>query len=308
MAKILIVEDDASAANAIARALTTEGHSCAVLNLARPALELARKERPDLLVLDVMMPDVSGFEVCRAFRRDKELYTLPILILSAMSDAEEVRHGLAQGADAYVTKPFNMRHLAQRIDTLLAANSSASSLDDLTGLPDSDGTRRELQRQISRGSAFALVYIELLDLRDFGQLAGPAGRDKAIRHLSRALVFCQQEAKLPSAFVGHMGGGHFMGILPAEGAELYCEIVRAAWTSHRKDLYESLGASFADPKDDPDDPDAPVRPPLLDLLFSVTGRETDDAVTPQQLLDIVSRIRNKSIQRAKGGIHLDRRS
>lgn len=305
MAKILIVEDDVRTANAIARALTGEGHACAVLNQGRTALEFARNKRPDLLILDIMMPDMSGFEVCRAFRRDKELYTQPILILSAMSDAEEVRHGLAQGADAYVTKPFDMRNLVHRIETLLDANSNLSYVDAVTSLPDSDGTRREMQRLISQGKVFALVYVELLDLRDFAKLTGAAGRDKATRHLARALVFCQQEARLETGFVGHMGGGHFMCIIPTDRAEFYCEIVRAAWTPHRKDLYDSLGKSVENPEEDSE---ASGQPYLLDLLFAVTTREAGDTVTPQQLLDIVSRIRNKSAQKAKGGIHLDRRS
>lgn len=305
MAKILIVEDDVRTANAIARALTGEGHACAVLNQGRTALEFARNKRPDLLILDIMMPDMSGFEVCRAFRRDKELYTQPILILSAMSDAEEVRHGLAQGADAYVTKPFDMRNLVHRIETLLDANSNVSYVDALTSLPDSDGTRREMQRLISQGKVFALVYVELLDLRDFAKLTGAVGRDKATRHLARALVFCQQEARLATGFVGHMGGGHFMCIIPTDRAEFYCEIVQAAWTPHRKDLYDSLGKSVENPEEDSE---ASGQPYLLDLLFAVTTREAGDTVTPQQLLDIVSRIRNKSAQKAKGGIHLDRRS
>src|SRR5690606_30808149 len=115
-AKILIVEDDPRAAEVLGRSLTAAGHTCSIESTGARVLERARQDTPDLLVLDVMLPGTSGFEICRRVRADAHLYTLPILIVSAMRGEEEVMHGLAQGADDYVVKPFEPAQVVQRVE------------------------------------------------------------------------------------------------------------------------------------------------------------------------------------------------
>ncbi len=98
MARILIVEDDSRTAEFVGSHLRATGHDCLVAQTGIEALNIARNNGVDLLVLDVMLPGgASGFEVCRRVRSDPNLYTMPILLLSAMSGDEEILHGLAQG-------------------------------------------------------------------------------------------------------------------------------------------------------------------------------------------------------------------
>ena len=115
MAKIMIVDDDPQAADQIASQLKTRGHSCAVMNDGEGVLEVARKTDLDLLILDVMLPSTSGFEVCRQVRRDDALYMLPILFVSSMNDEAEIQHGLEQGADGYIAKPIESQAFLQRV-------------------------------------------------------------------------------------------------------------------------------------------------------------------------------------------------
>ncbi len=130
MAEILLVEDDASVREAVALALEGDGHRVRTAVSGDEALDRWRRERPDLILLDVMLPGTDGLEVCRQIRRDDQV---PIIMLTARSDPIDVVLGLEAGADDYVTKPFEMKELAARIRAMLrrvrSENSGASRME-----------------------------------------------------------------------------------------------------------------------------------------------------------------------------------
>jgi DNA-binding response OmpR family regulator len=115
-AKLLVAEDDPKQAELLRRYLEHEGHAVTVVGDGRAALDEIRRNPPDLLVLDVMMPRVDGLDVCRVLRRESEL---PVLMLTARSSEDDLLLGLDLGADDYLTKPYSPRELAARIRTLL---------------------------------------------------------------------------------------------------------------------------------------------------------------------------------------------
>jgi DNA-binding response OmpR family regulator len=115
-AKLLVAEDDPKQAELLRRYLEHEGHAVTGVGDGRAALDEIRRNPPDLLVLDVMMPRVDGLDVCRVLRRESEL---PVLMLTARSSEDDLLLGLDLGADDYLTKPYSPRELAARIRTLL---------------------------------------------------------------------------------------------------------------------------------------------------------------------------------------------
>jgi DNA-binding response OmpR family regulator len=115
-ARILVAEDDPKQANLIRVYLEREGHSVLVVGDGRSALEQARVRKPDLVVLDVMMPQVDGLDVCRILRGESDL---PILLLTARTTEDDMLLGLDVGADDYITKPYSPRELAARVRALL---------------------------------------------------------------------------------------------------------------------------------------------------------------------------------------------
>lgn len=304
MANILIVDDDQTTAAQLAQGLQQAGHTCAVRGSGKDALDLARTQPPDLLVLDVMLPDLSGFEVCRQLRKDAALYTLPIVFISAMNNPEEVEHGLDQGADDYVTKPFDMGQVVVRLEGLLRSVSGGDQQDSVTELPDSDGTRRRIQQLISRGKAFALVYAELLNLREFSRAVNEADRDKALRHAARALRMSGEAFEEKDFFVGHLGGGFFICSVPLGDAKAFCTKVQRGWRNHMKTLYASVDLGK---KLDSEEARKGGTDPILDILFCVTVYEADAPVSAQHLMDTLSRIRRTLGTVSVGGIHMDRR-
>lgn len=104
--KILIVEDNPETADMIQASLELTGYRVVKLHAVGQALQALIRESPDLVLLDVMMPDVSGLELCRYVRRDPRFEKLPIVVMSAMAQAEDIKAGLDAGATNYLTKPF----------------------------------------------------------------------------------------------------------------------------------------------------------------------------------------------------------
>ena len=133
-AKVLVAEDDPKQAELLRRYLEHEGHAVTVVGDGRDALDEIRRNPPDLLVLDLMMPRVDGLDVCRVLRRESEL---PVLMLTARSTEDDLLLGLDLGADDYLTKPYSPRELAARVRTLLrrarvaAAESAILRVGDL---------------------------------------------------------------------------------------------------------------------------------------------------------------------------------
>ncbi len=125
MANILIVDDDAEVLGTVWRALSREGHEIALAESAGKAWEGIQSKRPDLIVLDVMMPHQDGLEFCEQLRADSRFATLPILFLSARWRTDDIVRGLDAGGDDYLTKPFELNELSARVRALLRRRPAA---------------------------------------------------------------------------------------------------------------------------------------------------------------------------------------
>ncbi len=134
--KILVVEDDTTLLEMLEYNLSRQGYQVVTAKDGRSALTFARQEKPDVIVLDVMLPGIDGFEVCRILRKE---FSFPILMLTARTEEVDKIVGLEMGADDYLTKPFSMRELLARVKALLrrvdlireALNSENASAADL---------------------------------------------------------------------------------------------------------------------------------------------------------------------------------
>jgi len=164
--KVLVVEDDQTLLEALKYNLTKESYEVVTATDGAQALEVARSQKPDLIVLDVMLPKISGYEVCRILRKDM---SVPILMLTAKVEEVDKIVGLEIGADDYMTKPFSMRELLARIRALLrraslvessrAAGDSALKINDL----EIDIARR----QAKLGESVLELTQKEFDLLDF---------------------------------------------------------------------------------------------------------------------------------------------
>ena len=128
--KILVVDDEAVLVETIAYNLEQAGYQVITAADGGSALEAARRETPDLVILDIMLPEMDGLEVCRQLRRENTTATIPIMMLTAKGDEIDKVVGLEVGADDYVTKPFGRRELLARVRALLRRADYPASGDD----------------------------------------------------------------------------------------------------------------------------------------------------------------------------------
>jgi CheY-like chemotaxis protein len=120
---VLVADDEEDIVGLVTMIIERSGHEVVSVRDGAQALAALRRRRPDLVVLDISMPEVDGLEVLRRIRADEETSELPVLLLSAQAQEADVRRGFATGASAYVKKPFSPRELAQRVDELLGSST-----------------------------------------------------------------------------------------------------------------------------------------------------------------------------------------
>jgi two-component system, OmpR family, response regulator MtrA len=123
VARILVADDDVDIRELVEFKLSTLGHDVVAVGDGAAAIDACQAERPDLAVLDVMMPGVSGLDAIRAIRADPALADLPVILLTARAQESDVETGFDSGADDYITKPFSPRELASRVQALLTRSS-----------------------------------------------------------------------------------------------------------------------------------------------------------------------------------------
>ena len=164
---ILIVEDEENLAEALRYNMEREGYSVAVANDGAKALSCVRDSRPDLIVLDIMLPVLDGFEVCRILRKDTPV---PILMLTAKDDVIDRVLGLELGADDYLTKPFSMRELTARIRAILRRTQTAGGQAD-TGGEDEVHTSEDLRIDLGSHTVTLAGSVVQMRPREFDLLA-----------------------------------------------------------------------------------------------------------------------------------------
>lgn len=162
MTTVLVVDDDPTVTDVVRRYLEREGHQVETAGDGESALRLAERSRPDLVVLDLMLPGISGLDVCRRLRATSDI---PIVMLTALGEESDRVVGLELGADDYVTKPFSPRELALRIRSVLRRSAAATPVDDV--LVDAELRVDLSAREATRDGEVLMLTTRELDLLAF---------------------------------------------------------------------------------------------------------------------------------------------
>lgn len=228
--KILVVDDDPDITKFIEVTLANAGYEVVVEHDGRLALDRVDRQRPDLVLLDIMLPTIDGFEVATELRRRARLAGTGIIVVSARGLPEDRLRGLAIGVDDYIVKPFEPEILLARVRAALRRLRDMRSLSPLTGLPGTVLIEEEIRRYLERGLGFALLYT---DLDHFKALNDTKGWDVGNRViLAAAAVLDEAVSRFAGGggFVGHIGGDDFVALVPPEVAEQ-----AAGWVCERFD-------------------------------------------------------------------------
>lgn len=237
MSKILLVDDDVDLAELINTKLAAEGHKVFVTNTGENAFELAKQVKPDIAILDIMLPGVTGYQICRKLRKDPELYRTAILILTALGEEPEVLHGLEQGADDYLAKPFKLDRLMDKIASLNALLQAIEAKNRITNLPGTDAIKREINHRLARGTAIAAIYVDVVGFKGYSVSRGPDGQQKALEFMSRLLTGLARDMGIYERFIAHMGGEHFVVLLNLQDYERFTNSLMHAFHQRVPELY-----------------------------------------------------------------------
>ena len=236
--RILIVDDVPDNIRVLSRILGDEGYRISMANNGRQALRVASASVPDLILLDVMMPELDGYATLSALKADHQLASIPVIFITALADAVEETRGLNLGAVDYITKPFNEAVVRARVKTHLELKrqrdllEQLSNLDGLTGIPNrrtlDARLAREWRRETRCGVTLAAIMIDVDHFKAFNDSQGHQAGDDCLRRVATTL---SANLKRAGDFVARYGGEEFVCLLPGvsrEGLALIAEQLRAA--------------------------------------------------------------------------------
>jgi len=225
--KILIIDDSELMVRYVTDILFAAGYDVVSALNGTEGIRKVQEEKPDLVVLDVVMPEMNGFEVCKALRDDESNNLMPIIILTAQDNEDYKLTCLELGADDYITKPFNQRELLSRVNNTLKRIERNRRANPLTGLRGNTEIQSEINRRIAKKTGFSVIYADLDNFKAYNDVYGFASGDRAIKLTADIITYNVHLCGNPDDFIGHVGGDDFVVItVPDKDAEICRGIIR----------------------------------------------------------------------------------
>jgi diguanylate cyclase (GGDEF)-like protein len=235
---ILVVDDDPDIARFVEVNLRSAGYDVSVASDGVEALEKAGTLRPDLVLLDVMMPLIDGFEVAQRLRRNPQTASTSIIMLTAKALSTDKVLGLTAGADDYIIKPFDPIELLARVKGTLRRAKEMRNLSPLTGLPGNIRIQEEIERMVREENPVAVLYADLDNFKAFNDRNGFVRGDELIKATARIIQDAVAGLAGSDAFVGHVGGDDFVAVVPPEIAEDVAALIVQSFDARIDEFYE----------------------------------------------------------------------
>ncbi len=305
--RILVVDDDPDIAKFIEVNLVMAGYEVVVAYDGREALDKVAERRPDLVLLDIMLPTIDGFEVVSELRRRARLTGMAIIVVSARGLPEDRLRGLALGVDDYIVKPFEPEILLARVRAALRRLHEMRSLSPLTGLPGTVLIEEEIRRYLERDEPFALLYTDLDNFKALNDTKGWDVGNRVILAVADVVDRAVTRFAGPDGFVGHIGGDDFVALVPAEVAEEAARWICRRFDEEVRAFYgpEELERGFVESTDRRGEH---VRYPLVSVSVGVATTEVRAFANFGEVVTIATEMK-QAAKRAEGsGYAIDRRA
>ncbi len=207
--KILIIEDDLDVAEMLNAYLSVQGYDVFTVNWGEDGVRSWQTIHPDLVILDIRLPDIDGYEVARRMREDRRTADVPIIFLTEKRDRSDRLRGLEIGADDYITKPFDVQELRLRVRNTLKRVSQGSLTNLITGLPEGALVDEKLLEALGK-DGIAALFISTENMDYFREANGFVVSDDVLRAISLMIVNTLREVDGPEDFLGHLAGSDFI--------------------------------------------------------------------------------------------------
>ena len=216
-ARLLIVEDDSDISNMLKIYFSGQGFEVDIAPRGSTALEKTRHYLPHLIILDIMLPDIDGFEVCRILRTSTRTSHVPVIFLTQKDERSDKLAGLELGADDYITKPFDIEELRLRVQRAITRAEQQSLTDPRSGLPAGRLIEEQLRR-IIRQTNWAYLDVRINHFEPFKEAYGFVAGDDVLRFTAMLIGEVLDSLGTMNDFLGHAGGDNFIVITAAEAA------------------------------------------------------------------------------------------
>lgn len=223
--KILVVEDDLDVAEMLNAYFRVQGYEVFTVNWGEDGVRACQTIGPDLVVLDIRLPDIDGYEVARRLRVDRRTQDVPIIFLTEKRERADRLHGLELGADDYITKPFDVQELRLRVRNALRRVSQGSLTNPVSGLPDGALVDEKLNDFLQKGG-LSLLLVSIINLDVFRDAYGFVASDDVMRAISLMIHNAMREVGSADDFVGHLTPTDFAMIIASENLPALQERVR----------------------------------------------------------------------------------
>lgn len=303
MARVLYVDVDQSISQSVREQLMKTGHSCILEKDGHKVIRAVQEHRAEMLICEVLLQDINGFHICRMVRSHPFYGTLPIVLVSEYPSEDEILHGLDQGADDYVAKPFNTIEFSGRINELLKNSHKALEPNPVTNLPGPKVMKCNIICAISLKMPFALVCAELMNFSHFTEAAGTKAHNIALRYFAGFLELHARTYNSHVFRLAHMGGAHFMIMMEPSVVTPFCSQVLKSWSERMLDLYSLAGC----PELLKQSSDGDSKSTLLDIRMYSTSSETLAAQSAQAYFDTLAHLRKKVMSGDNGRYYHDHR-
>ncbi len=223
---ILIVEDEPNTAEMLETYFRSQGYLVSTVGEGEKALSLVQEALPDVILLDIRLPDIDGYEVCRRLRGHWRTANIPIVFLTEKRERRDRLAGLELGAVDYITKPFDVQELRLRVRNILRRADAQPVAHPVTGLPYASAVDEQL-RQLMERSRWAIVALKMEGLESFADLYGFVARDDVLRAVALIVRRAAQEESSGNTFIGQLDDALFILITIPEEAQRLQDALRA---------------------------------------------------------------------------------
>jgi PleD family two-component response regulator len=200
---ILIVEDDLDVADMLNAYFRVQGYNVLTAYWGEDGIRASESNRPDLVILDIRLPDIDGYEVAKQLRSNRRTKNIPIIFLTEQRSRENRLKGLEIGGDDYITKPFDIQELRLRVRNALRRESQGTLTNPITGLPEGTLVDERLS-ELLHEEDWTLLLVSLVNLDHFRESYGFVASDDVLRAISLMVQNTLHEVGKPTDFLGHL--------------------------------------------------------------------------------------------------------
>ncbi|HVU12901.1 MAG TPA: response regulator [Phototrophicaceae bacterium] len=217
--RILVVEDDFDISNMLRIYFSGQGYEVQVAPRGGEALTMTRKQLPNLIVLDIMLPDMNGYDVCRELRTTTRTSHIPIIFLTQKDERSDKIQGLELGADDYITKPFDIEELKLRVQNAISAANRQTQIDSKSNLPTGRLIEDHLRTLMHSETDWTYIDLKINQFDSFTDVYGFVAGDEVIRFMAVLIGEIIDAAGTPDDYAGHPGRDNFIIITHSDDPE-----------------------------------------------------------------------------------------